>query len=362
MASRPTASEIDLQLEPNEASDLLPVHEPGLLEAEGWDAAFLTALDEGRVEDSVALLGHRAGARLEEGWSSHRLRFSPRGDLARTEDAEALAIRDGVIYVLGSHYGKKAGPLQPRRQFVARFRQDELAEGVRGARPPLEVARTRFRLHRAVNDALAAAGVDLFPLGAGAREAFIEETRRRGREGGKRWAAYVQPDDLPINVEGAAFRDGGALLLGLRFPTSADGLPLLVEVADVDELFAEDDPPPRCGAVWALHGAGTRAEPTGVRALHHSGADAFQVVVGSLDAKDKGSALLADHPEGAAAPSAHWRFGLDGDGGGAVAAELVHAFGELDRIEGIADGPGGHTLYVVDEESRVDLRFLLAED
>ncbi len=31
------------------------------------------------------------------------------------------------------------------------------------------------------------------------------------------------------------------------------------------------------------------------------------------------------------------------------------------RVEGVADGPDGHALYVVDEESHVDLRFLLVE-
>src|SRR3712207_3236022 len=153
---------VDLELAPNEASDLLPVDEPGLLAAEGWDLACLTALDEGRVEDCVALLGHEAGAPLGEGWSSHRLHFTTVRDHGRTEDAEAIALRAGMVYVVGSHFGSKEGPLQPRRHFVARFPQEELEDGVHGARPPLEVARTRFRLHRAINDALAAAGLPLF--------------------------------------------------------------------------------------------------------------------------------------------------------------------------------------------------------
>ncbi len=37
---------VDLHLEPNEASDLAEVCEPGLLEAHGWDRTFLTVLDE----------------------------------------------------------------------------------------------------------------------------------------------------------------------------------------------------------------------------------------------------------------------------------------------------------------------------
>jgi hypothetical protein len=38
---------VDLHLEPNEASDLAEVHEPGLLEAHGWDHTYLTVLDAG---------------------------------------------------------------------------------------------------------------------------------------------------------------------------------------------------------------------------------------------------------------------------------------------------------------------------
>jgi len=345
---------VDLQLAPNEASDLLPVHEPGLLAAEGWDLACLTALDEGRVEDCVALLGHDAGAPLGEGWSSHRLHFTPRGDDGRTEDAEALALRDGVVYVVGSHFGGKEGPLQARRHFLARFAQDELEDGVRGARPPLEVARTRFRLHRAINDALAASGLALFALGPRAHEAFIAETIRRGEEGEKRWRGRVRPDDLPVNIEGAAFRPDGTLLLGLRFPVTADGHPLLVELPDVDALFANEDAPPDCGRVWSFPEIGSPAAPTGVRALHHSGGDRYQLIAGSLDAEGKDSALLESHPEGARARSAHWQVQLGGE-----APVQVHDFGALGRVEGVADGPDGHALYVVDEEARVDLRFLL---
>jgi hypothetical protein len=307
------------------------------------------------VEDSVALLGHAAGAPLGSGWSSHRLHFTPERDHGRTEDAEALAFRDGLVYVIGSHFGKKEGPLQPRRQFIARFPQEELEEGVHGARPPLEVARTRFRLHRAINDALLAAGLPLFALGDGARAAFIDATIERGERGEKRWAGLVRPGDLPVNIEGAAFRPGGSLLLGLRFPVTADGHPLLVELPDVDLLFAEEEVVPRCGPVWCLHDVGSPEEPAGVRALHGSGEDVYQLIAGSLDAEGKDSVLLEDHPEGGTARSAHWRFTLGGP------ARRLHDFGELGRVEGVADGPGGHALYVVDEEARVDLRFLLVD-
>ena len=345
---------VDLNLEPNEASDLCQVHEPGLLAAQGWDASFLTVLDEAPVEDAIVMLGHDAGASPTEGWSTYRLRFDAGEDACRSDDAEVVTVRaDGWVYALGSHYGAKSGPLEPKRQWIARFHHGALAGGLEGARPPLEVVRTKFRLHRAVNDALAAADIALFDVGPHAREALIDATRRDGQQRSKRWVERVRPDDAPINIEGATFLPDDKLLLGLRFPTSADGHPLLVEVADIDVLF--DGGTPECGPVWSLE-VGSRERPLGVRAMSGE-----HIIVGSLDARGKDSVLLADHPEAGEAGCSHWRRAPLPAGGGTVGATLVHDFGDLRKVEGVADGIDGHHLYVVDEESGVQMRFLLLE-
>ena len=345
---------VDLKLEPNEASDLCQVHEPGLLAAHGWDASFLTVLDEAPVEDAIVMLGHDAGAGPTEGWSTYRLRFDACDDAGRSDDAEVVTVRDdGRVYVLGSHYGSKEGPLQPKRQWIARFDQGALADGVDGARPPLEVVRTKFRLHRAVNDALAVADVALFDVGPHARDALIDGTRRDGQERGKKWVDRVRPDDAPINIEGATFLPENRLLLGLRFPTTADGHPLLVEVIDIDVLF--EGGTPRCGSVWSLD-VGSRERPVGVRAMSGD-----HIIVGSLDATGKDSVLIADHPEAGEAGCSHWRRGPLAAGGGTVGATLVHDFGDLRKVEGVAESFGDHHLYVIDEESGVQMRFLLVE-
>jgi hypothetical protein len=78
------ADAIDLDLYPNEASDLAVV--PGGLVA-GYDQAFVTVLDEGVIEDSVALLGH-GGDDPFGGWEAQRLRLSATVHAGRTEDAE----------------------------------------------------------------------------------------------------------------------------------------------------------------------------------------------------------------------------------------------------------------------------------
>lgn len=281
--------ETDLHLHPNEASDLCPVFDADLLRRRGWDRAFVTVLDETPAEQSIAVLAHEADVDPPDGWVAIRIAAGPDTE-GRTEDAECCARRDGQVLIAGSQFGKKAGPLSPKRSWVARISEESLAGALDGGPAVLEVARLRFGLHRAVNDALAAASVDLIPLGPAARAAYIDATIDRGERKGKRWAGQVRSGDHPINVEGADFRADGRLLLGLRYPVSAEGHPILVEVDDVDGLFTDPDAVPRCSDVWVLEDVGSTAEPVGVRALESEPgrADRFDAILGSLDANDKG--------------------------------------------------------------------------
>lgn len=325
----------------------------------GWDRAFVTVLDEAHAEDAFALLGHEAGADPGDGWHAERLHLKPSSGAGKTEDAEACARRDGHIYALGSQFGSKAGPLNPSRSWIARVPERALAAK---GKAPLEIARLRFGLHRAVNDALVRSGIELIERGPLTTERYIEATIARGASKGKRWTERITAADHPINVEGMEFRANGRLLLGLRYPVSADGHPLLVEVDDVDALFTDPGAVPSCTHVWELETVGHRDEPTGIRALHTDGDDVFDAVVGDLDAAGKGATILADHPEGARAASRHIRFSLPPVAGdGAVQAQTVHEFNAIKRVEGIALAPDGHAHYVIDEEGHVALRTLLLE-
>src|SRR4051794_29454046 len=193
-----TADAIDLDLYPNEASDLAVV--PGGLVA-GYDQAFVTVLDEGVIEDSVALLGHN-GDDPFGGWEAQRLRLSATVHAGRTEDAEACDFHRDHLYVCGSHFGSKDGPLQARRAWVARVAKADLPAMVAGTRPPVEIARDRFSLHRAINDRLREAGPALRELGPRARERLIGRTIKRAEKKQKAWAGRVREDDQPINIEG----------------------------------------------------------------------------------------------------------------------------------------------------------------
>jgi hypothetical protein len=358
-AGRPSDEElalIELDLAPNEASGLLAVTSPPLLEAHGWDFGFWVVLDEGVVHDCVALIGHRAGEDIQTGWEIDRLHAGPVGSTKTTEDAEALARHDGWVYVFGSHFGSKAGPLEARRSFVARFREADVRR-VRGPRPStMEVARPSFLLHRLVNDALREHGQPTVPLGPRSRAAFIEATIARGAQGGKGWAGRVRPDDLPLNVEGAAFRPDGSLLLGLRFPVAADGRPLLVDLDGAQRLFQPGGEPPLVRGFWAVDAIGRSGTMAGVRDMTLVGEE-LHLVTGNIDARDKNSVLLEDYPGGRDTMATHWSASLPpGRRGGRAGASAVREFPSLPRIEGIAAGPDGHFFYVSDEDEGVHIR------
>ncbi|HWT93021.1 MAG TPA: hypothetical protein VN238_08505 [Solirubrobacteraceae bacterium] len=357
--------ETDLHLEPNEASDLCPVFDPETLRARGWDEALLTVLDEAPVEEALALIVHEAGAVHGEGWTAMRVPADAGEAEGKTDDSEACARRDGFVYVMGSQFGKKAGPLAAKRSWIARAPEQALLDALDGGTPvQLEVARTRFAIHRAVNDALAAAKIEVLEIGARSRAAYIDATIAVGEEKSKRWAGRVRAADHPINVEGIEFRADGALLVGLRYPVTARGQAILVELDDVDALFTDPETPPACARVWVLDGVGTAAEPVGIRALHTHGDDRFDAIVGDLDAQNKGATVLEDHPHGGHATSRHVRFTLPAGnaGGGTVTAETVHDFGAVRRVEGIVVDPAGTAHYVLDEEGHVALRTLELAD
>lgn len=354
---------IHLDLDPNEASGLLAIDNQELLDAHEWDFGFWVVMDEGPVEDCVAAVGHRRGTPVDDGWEIDRLHAKPVGFTGVTEDSEALARADGCVWVFGSHFGKKAGPLEPRRSFVARFTEADVAH-VSEEQTRIEVSRQTFVLHRLVNDALAA--LTLVPRGPNAAAAFIDATRDRGAKRKKKWLPLLRAGDYPLNVEGAAFRPDGTLLLGLRYPTTADGHPVIVDLEGAEKLF--DGGQPRVRGLWVVEAVGRDGGMAGFRDLTvvpagaAGGTDELHLVTGNIDARDKGSVLLEDHPEGAATVNTHWSCPLpaqpDGDAVfvGRLAPARVREFPTFPRIEGIAARDDGTFFYVSDEDDGVHVR------
>jgi hypothetical protein len=358
---------LELNLHPNEASGLLAVEDGALLEAHGWELAFWAVLDEGEIEDCVAVIGHRAGAGIGEGWEIERLHAEPVGDGGKTEDAEAVTRHDGWIYIFGSHFGGKDGPLQPKRGFVARFRETEVGHATQDPAMEMEISRQSFLLHRLINDALEESGQELVPLGPNSHKALIQATMERGAKEKKRWAGLVREDDYPINVEGAAFRQDGSLLLGLRFPVSAEGHPILVELEGIERLFDPGDELPEVRGFWSVDSVGREGEIAGVRdlaLLSSADGEEIHLVTGNVDSRDKDSVLIQDYPGGRNTVATHFRCTLPPDAhSGALKGEFVREFPDLPRVEGIAIAEGGRFFYVTDEDEGVHLRLtrLLAD-
>jgi len=353
---------MELNLHPNEASGLLTMGDGGLLGEHGWDLGFWAVLDEGKIEDCVAAIGHRRGSPEGEGWEIERLRASVEGDFGKTEDAEAITLHKdtGYVYILGSHFGSKSGPLQPKRGFVARFRESDVGRVTEDPAMRLEVSRRSFALHRLINDALRESGLDLIPLGEQTHRALIAATIERGEEKRKSWAGLVHEDDYPINIEGAAFRENGDLLLGLRFPTTAQGLPILVELHGIERLFDGGDAFPEVAGFWTAEAVGRNGGVAGVRdlaLLETEAGEELHLVTGNVDSRDKESVLVQDYPGGRETVATHFRCILPRDAhAGHLETEFVREFPDLPRVEGIAVTPEGRSYYVTDEDEGVHLR------
>src|SRR5215210_7598628 len=362
MAGEDELFQMELNLHPNEASGLLMIGDEELLGEHGWDFGFWACLNEGEIEDCIAAIGHRRGYPDEEGWEIERLRAEASGVAGKTEDAEAIT-RDestGYVYILRSHFGSKEGPLQPKRGFVARFREADVGHVAEDPAMQLGVSRRSFALHRLINDALEESCLDLVPLGVQSREALIEATIEHGEKEGKKWAGLVREDDYPINIEGAAFRDNGNLLLGLRFPTTAEGEPILIELHGIECLFDGNDARPEVAGFWTAEAIGRNGEMAGVRDLALMKSDdgeELHLVTGNVDSRDKQSVLVQDYPGGRETVATHFRCILPNDSSsGHLETELVREFPRLPRVEGIAITQEGRAYYVTDEDEGVHLR------
>ncbi|HEX7183900.1 MAG TPA: DUF3616 domain-containing protein [Thermoanaerobaculia bacterium] len=333
----------------NEASGLLAIQNRSILRSHGWSVAFWTCSDEARVEEALGVIGRRGSGE----WEVCRLDNVRATPGRKTEDCEGMARRDPYVYIFGSQYGAKDGPLEARRQFVARFNESAIRGKVDEAKISLEIARGRFKIHRLINDALRDSGLDLIERGK--REAKnIRKTRKRGKRKKKDWVSRVAKDDWPIDLEGVSFTPRGTLLLGLRYPVTRDGHPVFVEIDDVDSLFQDPPGDPKVLHVWVLENVGSPGRPRGVRALEELRGE-LHVITGSLDSAPEESQLIEDHSEGEKAESRHHRFRLPRDGGIALRAERVQVLEDETKVEGLSIDGDGRFWYALDDE-KVRLR------
>jgi hypothetical protein len=254
------------------------------------------------------------------------------------------------IYVFGSQFGAKSGPLEPTRHFVARFNESLVSCDGDRLTVKMELVRPAFRLHRLINDALADSDVELIAPYEHETSDLVDATRERGKKKDKRWAGRVRAGDRPINVEGATFLPSGRLLLGLRYPVSAQGQPLLVEIDGIDRVFGgRSKGDPAVVRVVRLENLGSPDRPAGVRELDQMGAE-IHVVSGDLDSDADESQVIADHPEGVEATVVHSVLRWTGDGTASIPVERVHAFDRDANVEGLCVRSDGTVWYVHDSD------------
>lgn len=339
-----------------EASALERCNDDELLRSAGFDEAFWGALDEGPVEENLILVGHRAGAGEHEGWACQKLNVTPDFYRGRTDDAEGMARHGGFIYVLGSHFGGRKGPLDPRRAFIARFDESAARGALDGSSVNLEVRRTPFLLHRVVNDALKAASVELMPPGSDSQRAYIHATSKLGAKRGKQWAPHITDGDLPINFEGFDLLDDGRALLGLRFPCTAEGKPIILCVRGLPQLFEAASKPPSVDAIYVLDQTGSKEQPAGVRALHRKG-KILHVVTGPVTHEKRDEPLARDFPGTCEQPCEHWEFDLPGQRQVQnIQGRCLEKFEPGILVEGLTETSSGRFIYAVDSADGIELQ------
>jgi hypothetical protein len=333
-----------------EVSALLRCGSESLRSYYRFDRAFWALKEQGPVDEALLLIGHRRHREPFEAWTVKAVRA--RLSVAReTEDAAALARQGDWIYLLGSQGGGPDGALRPERTVVARFAESSVRAPLASTRVELQAANRPFMIHRAVNDALRRSGLGLIPLASHAAASFVLPTLEDGYAARAAWAPRLQADDYPLRVDGLVFLADGSALLGLRFPMTSSGDPLLIRIDDMARCFS-DNAALTASVAGRLLGAGAPGQPAGVLAIQPAAAGAgrerLDVLTGPLGLPDSRDALANEYPGSASLPCRLWRVELPRQrmAGAALQAELVREFEER-AVESLAEDPPGHWHYTI---------------
>ncbi len=333
----------------NEISAMLAVHDAKLLRQKDWQDAFWIANDEKKVHKALALLGRR---KTDQKWEvlKFKARRSNKSFDGKTDDTEAMARAGAWLYIFGSHFGSKEGPLDPERNFVARVNASRLVIKNKCVEAKIKISRPAFRLHRVINDAFDVFGTRLIERGVDERKAFIKATRKLD----KKWRERIKPADHPINIEGATFGPKGRLHLGLRYPVTVEGHPIVVEIDGIDRLFKKRSTfgDPEVTDVHVVTNVGTAEKPRGIRELDCIGTT-VHLISGDLDSSPDRSEILKNHPEGKRAKNEHHCFELPPQQLASVEATHLRTFDEDGQVEGLTVSLDGRIWYVHDDENIV---------
>lgn len=352
-----------------EVSALTACYNRRVLDAFGFGQAFWVVSDDTVAHKSVALLGRQSRDHEDEdtdsadAWTVIPLKAKPTKHSTdkATDDPECVARVGGWIYVFGSHFGSKSGPLEPERHFVARFNESHIKIADDKLKTKMDVCRVPFALHRAVNDAITQRDIELIPEGRQVLANYIRSTIAEYETEKPKWRRRLHHSDRPINIEGVAFLPNGRLLVGLRYPVTSDGNPILVEIDGIDRLFQKHGLKRfgrlKATRVFVLKNVGDPDQPAGIRAMIQRG-DTVYAVTGDLDSDPDESQVLADHPAGFDAPNQYHVFDVpEGPDYGVaqIKTSTKLTFNDDDNIEGIAVTDDGHVWFAHDRDDSIHL-------
>ncbi len=324
---------IRLDAHQTEVSALSPVTDPSLAAGLRAERAWWLAHDEGGLDSVVSLLCWSDG---DDPWSIEPVRLL--GDDTVT-DAEALTTADGYVFVVGSGFVGPDDRLDERRSFILRVRESDVAAASNdgGFEASAYTMRLGPRLMTSIHEAILRAEVELLATDGDIVEALAED--------------HPGPATSPINIEGAAFC-ADDLVIGLRWPVTSAGHPILAIIHDARPLLTE--PTPSADrllelemSVQIIDAVGSTRRPAGVRGLGNSSVHrSVELLVGPTDRQ-----MADDKVKSAAA--AHVRLAIDS---GSV--EDVQRFEGFRKVEGLAPSPAGDTpswMYALDDDDAIVL-------
>jgi len=317
----------------SEASELLPLTTEDRQRL-GLATGFWLVGDEQKVNDALGVLGTTDGTN----WKT--IGIGSVAESMKEEDAEALVGIDGGVRVIGSHFVSRGDGFQDRRHFTTDVTWDRGAEWDTAksglSQPTWNNTRDAYAWHRQINDAFVLFDLKLIERGPAERAMIAEEAEK----------SEVHPDDRLINIEGAAYMDNGdepdLLLLGLRYPTTRRGHPIVVALKTGTPSSMKTPV-----VVWAtaVEGIGSKRRPAGIRAMTRVG-NQLHAIVGNLDMEE--GPILGDHPEANAAKSKHVVISIVQEPFRGLWAKALRNVPS--NTEGLAAAPDGAWFYLLDEK------------
>ena len=346
-------TEITIPAPMPETSDLLTVQNRRILQENGWDRAFWTIGDENDIRNNLTIIGHTTGAPIQDNWIVKSVEVRSAA-ATKTDDAEILCRKGDWIYILGSHFGKKKGPLSASRQFVARFNENNLAQQGKQYLTNMEICNDNYLLFRLLNDALNSIRDQIIISTDRDKAFFILQTIKEALKQNKALHNRIRETDWPINLEGADFTETGTLLIGFRYPVSREGHPVLIEIENMDNLFQVPITAPNVKKIYILNTIGSKENLTGIRSLHRDHGK-WHVITGGIDGRPEVSLLLQEHVQQRRIGNEHHTFIDHEDRSMYISATIQRTFSDKENVEGLAFDTAGNPCYIRDANEGIPL-------